>query len=76
MRIAPASVVLALCLLASSAAGQAPPQPSTPAPASPPPAGTEALTPAGRVVGRVLSPEEAIGIALERILGPLPGPFR
>ena len=65
MRIAPASVVLALCLLASSAAGQAPPQPSTPAPSSPPPAGTEALTPAGRVVGRVLSPEEAIGIALE-----------
>ena len=65
MRIAPASVVLALCLLASPAAGQAPPQPSTPAPTVPPPAGTEATTPAGRVVGRVLSPEEAIGIALE-----------
>jgi outer membrane protein TolC len=65
MRIAPASVGLALCLLASSAAGQAPPQPSTPAPSMAPPAGTEASTPAGRVVGRVLSPEEAIGIALE-----------
>ncbi len=65
MRIAPASVVLALCLLASSATGQAQTQVPPPAPGSPPPGGTEMPTAAARVVGRVLTLEEAIGIALE-----------
>ncbi|HEX6210499.1 MAG TPA: TolC family protein [Methylomirabilota bacterium] len=65
MHIAPASVVLVLCLLASSVAGQA--QTPTPIPASeaPPPGSPSAPTAAARVVGRVLSLEEAIEIALE-----------
>jgi outer membrane protein len=64
MRIAQASVALVLCLLASSSApGQA--QPPTPTPASPPPGSTQTPATAANVVGRVLSLEEAIGIALE-----------
>jgi len=59
MRIAPASVVLGLCLLASSAPGQAQ------GPGTPSPGDTQAPPAAARVVGRVLSLEEAIGIALE-----------
>jgi outer membrane protein TolC len=59
MRIAPASVVLVLCLLASSGPGHAQ------APAAPSPGEAQPPPPAARVVGRVLSPEEAIEIALE-----------
>jgi outer membrane protein len=55
MRTAPASVAIVLCLLASSAPGQA----QAPPPATPPASATD------RVVGRALSLEEAIGIALE-----------
>jgi outer membrane protein len=59
MRTAPASVAIVLCLLASSAPGLAQAPPSTPAPETPPsPA-------AARAIGRTLSLEEAIGIALE-----------
>ena len=63
MRIAQASVGLVLCLVASSAPGQA--QTPTPTPAAPPPASTQTPATAANVVGRVLSLEEAIGIALE-----------
>jgi len=59
MRIAPASVVLVLCLLGFSAPGRAQ------APGSPPPGDTQAPPAAARVVGRVLSLNEAIDIALE-----------
>jgi outer membrane protein TolC len=59
MRIAPVSAVLVVCLLAPAAPGQAQ------APGTPPPGETQASPAAARVVGRVLSPEEAIGIALE-----------
>jgi outer membrane protein len=62
MRIAPASVVLVLCLLASPGSGQA--QLREPA-APPPPGSTQAPTAAARVIGRVLTLEEAIEIALE-----------
>jgi outer membrane protein len=69
MRIAPASLALALCLLASTTASlaQTPssPTPSTPMPATPSPAPPAPPgTPPG-VVGRALSLDEAIGIALE-----------
>jgi outer membrane protein TolC len=68
MSMARASVVLVLCLLATPPAShaQAPP-PATP-PSAPPPATTPASagTPAlQRVLGRALSLEEAVGIALE-----------
>jgi outer membrane protein TolC len=59
MRTASASVAIVLCLLASSAPGQA---------QAPPPARPSATSPASaldRVVGRTLSLEDAIGIALE-----------
>jgi outer membrane protein TolC len=59
MRIAPVSAVLVVCLLAPAAPGQAQ------APGTPPPGETQASPAAARVIGRVLSPEEAIGIALE-----------
>ena len=65
MRIGPASVVLVLCLLASSAAGQTQTPTPTPPSEAPPPGSPSAPTAAARVVGRVLSPEEAIEIALE-----------
>jgi outer membrane protein TolC len=65
MRIASASVTLVLCLLASSVAGQAQTPTPTPAPQAPPPGTSAAQPPAARVVGRVLSLEEAISIALE-----------
>jgi len=63
MRIAQASVGLVLCLVASSAPGQA--QTPTPTPAAPPPDSTQTRATAANVVGRVLTLEEAIGIALE-----------
>ena len=65
MRIAPASVALVLCLLVSAAPGRA--QTPTPTPTPPAPAAGSAQTPATatNVVGRILSLEEAIGIALE-----------
>src|SRR5918996_4550905 len=64
MSMARASVVLALCLLAAPplSHAQAPP-PATPAPATTAPApGTPVME---RVIGRALSLEEAVGIALE-----------
>ncbi len=63
MRIAQASVALVLCLLASAAPGQA----QTPAPtqAAPPPGSTQTPATAANVLGRALSLDEAIGIALE-----------
>lgn len=63
MRIAQASVGLVLCLVASAAPGQA--QTPTPTPAAPPSGSTQTPATAANVVGRVLSLEEAIGIALE-----------
>jgi outer membrane protein len=65
MRVAQASVVLLLCLLASWSPSQAqvPPAPTTPG--GPPPGSTQAPTAASRVVGRVLTLEDAIGVALE-----------
>jgi outer membrane protein TolC len=64
MRTAQASVAIVLCLLVSSASAQAPAPPPTPAesPAggAPPPSSA-----AARVIGRALSLEEAVGIALE-----------
>jgi outer membrane protein len=65
MRIAPASVILALCVLAPSAPGRAQTPTPTPPPAGPATSSTQPPTAASRVVGRVLSLEEAIGIALE-----------
>jgi outer membrane protein TolC len=62
MRIAQASVALVLCLLASATAGRA--QTPTPAPATPPPDSAQTPATAANVVGRTLSLEEAIGIAL------------
>jgi outer membrane protein TolC len=77
MSMARASVVVVLCLLAAApvANAQAPPAtppvaPAAPAPATPAPP-TPAPPPAGappilqRVLGRVLTLEEAVGIALE-----------
>jgi outer membrane protein len=66
MRIAQASVALVLCLLASSAPSQAqtPTPAPAPAPATPPPDSTQTPATATNVVGRMLSLEEAIGIAL------------
>jgi outer membrane protein len=61
MRIAQASVGLVLCLLASATPGRAQ---TTPAPAAPPPDTTQTPATAANVVGRALSLEEAIGIAL------------
>lgn len=64
MRVAQVSVVLLLGLLAVSPPGHA----QAPAPAGPPAGSTPPPPPptaASRVVGRVLSLEEAIGIALE-----------
>jgi outer membrane protein len=60
MRTAQASVVLTLCLLASSAPGQAQTQMPPPAPGS-----TQTSAAAARALGHPLSLEEAIGIALE-----------
>ena len=65
MRIAPTSVVLVLCLLACLAPGQAQTQTPVPPPAGPSPGSPAVPTVAAGVVGRVLSLEEAIGIALE-----------
>ena len=74
MSMARATVVLVLCLLAAPpvAHAQAPPPtppPAAPAPAAPPPATTPAPQPGSvvleRVLGRALSLEEAVGIALE-----------
>ena len=65
MRIAPTSVVLVLCLVACFAPGQAQTQTPVPPPAGPSPGSAAAPTVAAGVVGRVLSLEEAIGIALE-----------
>jgi outer membrane protein len=61
MRIAPVSVALALCLVASPPSGQA----QFREPAAPVPGITQAPTAAARVIGRVLDLDEAIGIALE-----------
>jgi outer membrane protein len=61
MRIAQASVGLVLCLLASATPGRAQ---TTPASATPPPDTTQTPATAANVVGRALSLEEAIGIAL------------
>ena len=70
MRIAQASVAFVLCLVASATSGRA--QTPTPAPASPTPTPAPSsptpdstLTGAARVVGRVLTLDEAIAIALE-----------
>jgi outer membrane protein len=69
MRIAQASVALVLCLLASSlpsrAQTPAPAQTPTPAQTTPPSGSTQTPATAANVVGRALSLEEAIGIALE-----------
>jgi outer membrane protein len=78
MSMARASVVLVLCLLAAPpvAHAQAPPPappPAAPPAATPPPATPSAPQPGGvvldpvlgRVLGRALSLEEAVGIALE-----------
>jgi outer membrane protein TolC len=62
MRIARAPVVLTLCLLALSAPAHAQ---LVPAPAPPAPGSTQVPAAAAKVVGRVLSLEEAIAIALE-----------
>ena len=76
MRVALASVIVLSCLLASAppSSAQAPPPAApattpgtTPAPSSPTPlpAGVPAAPAVSRVLGRVLSLDEAIGIALE-----------
>ena len=76
MRVALASVIVFTCLLASAppSSAQAPPPAApattpgtTPAPSSPTPlpAGVPAAPAVSRVLGRVLSLDEAIGIALE-----------
>jgi outer membrane protein len=69
MRIAQAPVALVLCLLASSlpsrAQTPAPAQTPTPAQTTPPSGSTQTPATAANVVGRALSLEEAIGIALE-----------
>jgi outer membrane protein len=59
MRIARVSVAIVLCLLASPVRGQAQAPPPTPAPVTAP------ASAAAQVIGRALSLEEAIGIALE-----------
>jgi outer membrane protein len=65
MRIAPATLALVLCLLAHATAGhaQTPTPPAAPAPA--PVTVGNAATAAARVIGKVLTLEEAITIALE-----------
>jgi outer membrane protein len=65
MRIAQASVALVLCLLAFAPPGQAQTPTPTPAPATPAPGGAQTPTALSRVIGRVLTLEEAIAIALE-----------
>ncbi len=75
MRIAQASVALVLCLLASAlpsgaqplapAQTPAPAATSTPAQTAPPPGSTQTPATATNVIGRALSLDEAIGIALE-----------
>lgn len=62
MRIAQASLVLGLCLLASAASGQAQTPPATPA--TPPP-GTPAPGIPPAAIGHALSLEEALAIALQ-----------
>jgi len=65
MRIAQASVALVLCLLAFAVPGQAQTPTPTPTPATPAPGGAQTPTALSRVIGRVLTLEEAIAIALE-----------
>ena len=69
MRIAQASVALVLCLLAwslpSRAQTPAPAQTPTQTQTAPPPGSTQTPATAANVLGRVLSLDEAIGIALE-----------
>jgi outer membrane protein len=60
MRVAPVSVALVLCALATATPGRAQTPAPPPTPPSPPPTAGAAA-----VIGRVLSLEEAIGIALE-----------